>query len=181
MEFSLIEVGDFTIKEFHQIFFPGNFDIGLWDFISILKAIIVLFLLHFDSCPAETIIIWLTKQMNTLSNKFFRVAFVKLFGQKKVASFLGKWQRWNPDFKKLHDNVSKTGLRHRLFSGIFPILEQPLCRAHVSIPSWSFDTFLVFKREALLCSLLELATHKSTKEQLLRNVPEKRFIGNVPF
>ena len=83
MEFSLIEVGDFTIKEFHQRFFLVNFDIGLWDFTSIMKAIIVLFLLHFNSCPAEAIAIWLTKQMNTLSNQFFRVAFEKLFGQKK--------------------------------------------------------------------------------------------------
>ena len=69
MEFSFIEVGDFTSKEFHQRFFPVNFDIGLRDFTSILKAIRVLFLLHFDSCPVEAIIIWLAKQMNALSNQ----------------------------------------------------------------------------------------------------------------
>ena len=84
MEFSFIEVGDcnFTIKEFHQRYFPVNFDIGLWGFTSILKAITVLFLLHLDSCPAEAMIIWLTKQMNTLSNQSLRGIFVKLFGQK---------------------------------------------------------------------------------------------------
>ena len=77
MEFSFIEIGDynFTSKEFHQRVFPANFDISLWDFTSILKAITSLLLLLFDICPAEAIIIWLTKQMNTLSNQ--------LFGQKK--------------------------------------------------------------------------------------------------
>ena len=64
---------------------------------------------------------------------------------------------------KLYDNVSKTGLRHGIFPRTFQILEQPLCR--------------VFNN-----SLLELATHKSTKEdELLINVPEKGFIGNVSF
>ena len=62
-----------------------------------------------------------------------------------------------------------------------PNLEQPFCRAHVSISSWSFDAFLVFNRVTLLCSLLKLATHKSTKEQLLRNFPEKGFIGKCSF
>ena len=84
MEFSFIEVGDcnFTIKEFHQRYFQVNFDIGLRDFTSILNARTVLFLLHFDSCPAEAIIVWLTKQMNTLFNQTCRGVFVKLFGQK---------------------------------------------------------------------------------------------------
>ena len=44
-----------------------------------------------------------------------------------------------------------------------------------------FTGFLVFNGEALLYSLLELAIHNRTKEQLLRNIPEKGFIGNVPF
>ena len=41
MKFSFIEVGEcsVTIKEFHQRFYSVNFDIGLWDFTSILKAI----------------------------------------------------------------------------------------------------------------------------------------------
>ena len=68
-----------SIKDFSQV----NFDISLWEFTSILKAITVLFLLHFDSCPAKPIIIWLTKQINTLSNKSFRGVFAKLFTQKK--------------------------------------------------------------------------------------------------
>ena len=108
MEFSFIEVGDcdFTIKEFHQRLFPVNFDITLWDFTSLLKEIAILFLLHFDSCPAEAIIIWLTKQMNTLSNQSFRCVFVRIFGQKKVESFLGKCQRWSPVLINLHDKVS---------------------------------------------------------------------------
>ena len=100
---------------------------------------------------------------------------------KKVGCFLGKWQRCSPVFIKVQDIVSKIGLRHWLFPRISPVLEQPFCRAHMSISSSSLDAFLVFNRKALLCSLLELATPKSTKEQLIRNVPEKVFIGNVPF
>ena len=104
MEFSFIEVGDsnLTIKELHKRFFQVNFDIGLGGFTSILKAIIVVFLLHFGSCPAEARMIWLTKQMNTLFNQSFRGVFV----------FRGVF--------------SPTA---------FPILEQPFCRAHVSISS----------------------------------------------
>ena len=81
-----------------------------------------------------------------------------------------------PCFIKLHDNVSKTGLRHRLFPRIFPVLEEPFCRVHASISSWPFDVFLVFSK-----SRLDFATHKSRKVQLLRDVPEKGFIGNVFF
>ena len=84
MEFSFTEVGDcsFTIKEFREWNFSVNFDIGLWNFISILKAITGFSLLHFDICSAEAITIWLNKQMNTLSNQSFRGVFVKLFDQK---------------------------------------------------------------------------------------------------
>ena len=46
-------------------FVPFRF---LWNFTSILKTIKVLLLLHFGSCPVEAIMIWLTKQMNTLPN-----------------------------------------------------------------------------------------------------------------
>ena len=99
---------------------------------------------------------------------------------KKVGCYVGKCRRWSPVLIKLQD-VSKTGLRHRLFPRIFPILEQPFCRANVSISSWSLDAFPVFNRPLLLYNLLELATNKSTKEQLLRNVPEKGFIRNIPF
>ena len=107
--------------------------------------------------------------------------FCEIVWPKNVGSFLGKCQRGSPFLIKLHDNVSKIGLRDKLSPRIFPILEQPFCRAHASISSWSLDTFLDFNREALLFSLLELATHKSTKGHLLRKVPEKGFIGNVPF
>ena len=78
---------------------------------------------------------------------------------------------------KLYDNVSKTGLRHGIFPRTFQILEQPLCRACACIFFWTCDVFIVFNN-----SLLELATHKSTKEdELLIDVPEKGFIGNVSF
>ena len=77
MEFSLIEIGNcnFTIKEFHQrMEFSVNFEIGLWNFTGILKAITALFLLHFDICSAEAIIIWLNKQMNTnLTNSIYLI------------------------------------------------------------------------------------------------------------
>ena len=48
MEFFFIEIGDykFTIKELHQRFLPMSFDIGLWDYTSILKAYTILLLLH---------------------------------------------------------------------------------------------------------------------------------------
>ena len=88
MEFFISDVGDynFTIKGLHQRFFPVNFDkcfiffveyirangfvpfMFLWDFTSILKAIKVLFLVHFDSCPVDAVMIWLAKQMNILPN-----------------------------------------------------------------------------------------------------------------
>ena len=69
-----------SIREWN---FPVKFDIGLWNFTSILKAITALFLLHFDIYFAEAMIIWLNKQMSTLSNQSFRGVFVKLFDQKK--------------------------------------------------------------------------------------------------
>ena len=140
MEFSFIEVGDckFTSKEFHQRFFPVNFDISLWEFTSILKAITVLFLFHFDSCPAEPIIIWLTKQINTLSNQSFRGVLVKLFAQKNSEVLLENVS--GEVMFKYRSNVFEAGLRHGLFPRIFPILEQPFCRAHVSISSWSLPS-----------------------------------------
>ena len=67
-------------------FFPVKFWYKLlWDFILILKTITVLFLLHFDSCRTEAIIIWLTKQIITLSYQSFWDVFVKLLGQNKPA------------------------------------------------------------------------------------------------
>ena len=72
MEFSIIEVGDciFTIKNSIKRFFPMNFDMGLRDFTSIvISSNYSTFMLHFDSCPAEAIMIWVSKQMNTLSNQ----------------------------------------------------------------------------------------------------------------
>ena len=76
---------------------------------SILNAMTVFLLIHFDSCPAETIMIWLTKQMNTSRfQQSFRGVFVKLFSRKKSQ------QRWIPILIKLQSNVSKTGLQHIL-------------------------------------------------------------------
>ena len=152
----------------------------LWYFTSIVKAITVLFLLPFDSCPDEAIMIWLTKQMSTFIS-VVRRCFCEIVWPKRVDSSREESQRWSPVLIKLQGSVSKARLQHRLFPGIFPILEQPFCRAHVSISSWSLNAFLVFNREALLCSLLDLATHKRTKEQLPRKVREKGFIGNVSF
>ena len=52
--------------------FSVNFEIGLWNFTGILKAMTALFLLHFDICSAEAIIIWLNKQVNTnLTNSIY--------------------------------------------------------------------------------------------------------------
>ena len=57
MEFSFNKVGDcnFTIKEFHKRFFPVNFDISFYEILPVLKTVTVVFLIHFDSCPAEAI------------------------------------------------------------------------------------------------------------------------------
>ena len=76
---------NFTIKEFHQIFSSEFWYKLLWDFTLILKTITVLFLLHFDSCRTEAIIIWLTKQIITLSYQSFWDVFVKLLGQNMPA------------------------------------------------------------------------------------------------
>ena len=107
--------------------------------------------------------------------------FYEIAWPKKVETFLGKCQWWSSVLIKLQGNVSNTGLRRSPSPWAFPILEQLFCRAHTSISFWPLDAFLVFNREALLCSLSEPATHLSTKEQLHRNFPEKGFIGNVPF
>ena len=115
--------------------------------------------------PCRTIMIWWTSSHISLPRCFCVIVWPK-----KVGSFLGKCQRWSPILIKLQDNVSKTELQHWLSPRIFPNLEQPFCRAHVSISSWALDAFLAFNRDTLLCSLLELLTHKSTKEQF-RNVP----------
>ena len=67
----------------------------------------------------------------------------------------------------------------RLFQKRTPtslILKQPFCTAYEGSYSRSLDAFQVFNREALLCSLFELPTHKSTKEQL-----KKGLIRNVPL
>ena len=116
MEFSFIYVGDcnFTIKELHQRF-SSKF-LSLWNFTSILKTTTILLLLHFDSYPAQAIIISLTKQMNTLSDQSFRAffCFCEIVWPKKVGTFLLKCQRWSPVLTKLQDKVSKTGLQHFL-------------------------------------------------------------------
>ena len=52
------------------------------DFTSILKAVAVLLLLHFDSCLAEAIIICLTKQMNTFFNQSFRDVLLNSLAEK---------------------------------------------------------------------------------------------------
>ena len=128
----------------------------LWDFTSILKAFTVPLLLHFDSCSAETII-WLSKQMNTLS--YQSRCFVK--------------QRWSPVSVKLHGNGFKTGLQHKCSAWAFPDLEQPFCRAHANISLWSLNAFLVLMRESLLCSLSETATHRSTKVTVIQKLHKK--------
>ena len=80
-------------------------------FYQFLKAITVLFLLHFDSCPAKAIIIWFTKQMNKHHfQSFIQRCFCENAWSKKVGSFLGKWLRWTTVLIKLQDNVSQIGL-----------------------------------------------------------------------
>ena len=71
---------------------------------------------------------------------------------------------------KIHDIISKTGLRHRLFPRTFQILEQPFCRAHACIFSWSFDVFIVFSNTVVFgpCHSQE---HKRTVTQ---RCPRKR-------
>ena len=150
-------------------------------FTSILKTMTVLFLTHFNICPAEAIMIWLTKQMSTLSNQSLR-DFLWNCLTKNSRNFPKKMSAVEPCFLiKLQDNVSKTGLWLRLSPRDLPILEQPFCRTHMSSSSWFLYAFLVFNRVVLLCSLSELATHKNTKVQLLGKFTGKGFIGNVPF
>ena len=104
--------------------------------------------------------------------------FCEIAWPKKVGTFLRKYQWWSPVLIKLQGNVSRTEPRRRLSLWGFPILEQSFCGAHASFSFCSLDTSRVSNREVLLCSLSELATDRSTKEQLLRNFPEKWFIGN---
>ena len=133
MEFSFDEAGDcnFKIKEFNQRFFPVNFDISFYEILPVFWKQLLLFLLHFDSCPAEAIMIWIIKQMNTLFISVVPRCFGEIVWPKKVVSFPGKCQRRSPVLIKLQDNVSKTGAWDRLFPRIFPILEQRFCIKYV--------------------------------------------------
>ena len=93
---------------------------------------------------------------------------------KNSRKFIRKMSTVEPFLIKLQDNVSKTGLRHRLFPRIFPILEQPFCRAHVSISSWPLDAFLVFNEEALLCSLFGTCHSQVHERTVTQKLPRNR-------
>lgn len=84
----------------------------LWDLTGIMKAITVHLLLHFDSSPAELIMIWHTKQMNTLPNQLFQ-GFLWNNLAKKSQTFLGKYHPWSSVLITSQGNVSKTELRSR--------------------------------------------------------------------
>ena len=53
-----------------------------------------------STCHAEAIMIWLTKQMNTLPNQSFRGVFIKSFGQKN-RKFPRKMAAVEPCFNKV--------------------------------------------------------------------------------
>ena len=84
----------------------------LWDLTGIMKAITVHLLLHFDSCPAELIMIWHTKQMSTLPNQLFQGVLWNNLA-KKSQTFLGKYHPWSSVLITSQGNVSKTELRSR--------------------------------------------------------------------
>ena len=90
----------------HEIF---KLAVLLLDFASILKAITMLLLLHFDSCLAEVIMICLTKKLTPFLFSRSEM-FGKMASPKKVRTFLGKCQRWNPVLIKLQGNVLKCNL-----------------------------------------------------------------------
>ena len=115
--------------------------------------------------------------MNSLSNQSFRGVLWNCLTEKS-RNIPKKISVVEPCLIKLQGNVSRTEPRRRLSLWGFPILEQSFCGAHASFSFCSLDASRVSNREVLLCSLSELATDRSTKEQLLRNFPEKWFIGN---
>lgn len=100
---------------------------------------------------------------------------------KKVGPFLGIYQLWNSVLIKSLGNISRTWLRHKRSPWAFRVLQPPFLRVHAGVSFWSLDPLLVFNREALLCSLSEPVTHRSTKGKFLINLPEKGLIGNVSF
>ena len=112
---------------------------------------------HFDSCP---VMIWLTKQMNILPNE-------------SVKGVL-----WNSWAEKSRNIPRKMSLIKPCFNNIiaFPRIEQLFCREHAIISFSSLDAFLVFNREASLCSFSQ--EHERTVTQKLprkKNIHRKRF------
>ena len=88
MGFSFIEAGDWTLQLKNSIRdFSNEFWYKLMRFYQYSESNYSTFPITIDSYPTEAIIIWLTKQMNTLSNQSFRGFFVKFFGQEKLEVF----------------------------------------------------------------------------------------------
>ena len=126
MEFSSIEVGDcnFTMKEFHQRFFPVNFDIGFYEILPV-------FWKQLQCFPYYTSTVALLKQLwFDLLNKWtlfpisrFPIGALWIDWPRKVETFFGKCQQWSSVLIKLQSKVSKTGLRNRRSPWAFSILE----------------------------------------------------------
>ena len=74
---------NFKIKEFNQRFFPVNFDISFYEILPVFWKQLLHFLLYFDSCPAEAIMNWIIKQMNTLFISVVPRCFGEIVWQKK--------------------------------------------------------------------------------------------------
>ena len=75
---------------------------------------------------------------------------------------------------KSQGNTTEAGLRYFYFSWTFPTFsENPVCALHGIILIWSWDAFLVFDREALLCAYSEPATSRNLEEQLPGNSQKK--------
>ena len=75
--------------------------------------------------------------------------------------------------KTSHGKITKAGHEHWHFPEKF---FQKISKAHRIC-----DAFLVFDRKVLLCSISEPAINRNSEENLLKNFPEKKCVGKVPF
>ena len=99
--------------------------------------------------------------------------FVEYLPQKKVGIFLEKYLFWRPILMKSQGNLynfTGTGLQRvfpETFQNSYPL---GTCKYWRTI---TLDSLLRFDRKAWLCNFSEHASHRSSKEQLLRKFLQK--------
>ena len=106
-----------------------------------------------------------------------------LFGLLNKYRFFGKYFAkppwWSFVLIKSYDNVTEIGFQHGHFPSLSIFSGHWLCRAHANI--LYLNAFLVFDKEALLCSLSEPSGNTCSKQQLLWNSQKKNTQAQFRF